>query len=332
MSGALLACLLAAPAALGEPCAPTALVSGDPTVVAPIEQTLTLHGVATSTDGDCPVVRAEVAMLGTEVLTSIEDPDGRRSERVLATPFVAATVIESWARPDLSGGLLGPPVVRPAHTTPATGISGWSTGDTELRAEHEPSASSAADWSAWLGLAGETTAGGDQSVFFGPRVGVCWRLGPACVGALARFAYDSQLSGNSESLSTKRLALDGLLLLDFPFEWSSVSLVPGIGIGGGWARSSRYLEPEVEEEDDEEEEDWDRNEKSGQIDEDTFGLRVDLHLSLAIMLTEGLSLDLTVSGGLSALGHYGTYYYEPGRIAGEPRITGRAGVGLSYRF
>lgn len=293
------------------------------------------RGVVTNSDGVCPFVRAEVALLGSEVLTSIEDGDGRACERVLASPQVAATLIESWTRSDLSADLLGPPAPMPsdrrgppAATAAPPPAPGLILGEDAVVAS-EPRA----PWGAWLLLAGEATAGTNRTTAFGFRAAACGRVGRACLGGLVRFGYDPGLTGNSESLETERLALDGLLLADFPLEWSRVALTPGLGIGGGWTRSSRLI---VDSDDGDEVEQTgeneDRNEIEGQVAEDEGGLRVDVHLTLSLALVDALTLDATVSAGLSAFGHYGSYNYDDGHIAGEPRGTFRGGVGLGYRF
>lgn len=325
--------LVAAPVAWADPCAPTALVSGEPQVVTAVEQTLAARGVATRAVGDCPFVRAEVALLGTEVLTSIVDAHGRQSQRVLETVTVAATLIESWTRFDLGGELLGPPSVSHASQDPAPAGSILVAEDEAVVSESKPvSPLPGGGWSAWLGVAGETSAGSDRSTLFGARAGACGRVGVACIGGMVRFGYDPGLSGNSAQFETERLALDGLALFDFPMEWSRVSLVPGLGIGGGWSRSSRFIEDLDDQEGEEEGENEDRNEVDGYVVEDEGGLRVDVHVVLAIAVTADLSLDVGLTVGLSAFGKYGSYKFDDDPMAGEPRGSLRGGVGMSYRF
>jgi hypothetical protein len=314
--------LVAAGRAQADPCAPTAVLQGEIDVVDAVQQTLAGHGVGTIPTQGCPFVNARLTRCEGGLQVQVADADGRTSERVVATPAVAAALVESWTRSDIGAELLAPTLVG-GLGTPGAGFASVETGESVEVADDREA------WSGWLGLTGEVPVGSDRSTWFGARVGLCGRMGPACVGVLARFAYDSGLSGNSEELQTQRMGADGLFLLDFPLEWPSVHLVPGIGIGGGWARSSRYIEPEDEEE---EEEDQDRNEVHGQIDNDRGGLRVDAHLLLAIMLTRGLSLDIAASVGLSAMGYYGAYNYDDARVAGEPRAFFRAGAGLGYRF
>jgi hypothetical protein len=321
--------IAAARGVAADPCAPTAVVTGEPEVVNAVEQRLSERGVATRASADCPFVRAEVAMLGSEVLTSIDDGDGRHSERVMASPQVAATLIESWTRFDLAGDLLGPP-------EPYDDGAGESTSDLQPPApasqvvfEDEVSPDAREPREIWLRLAPEATAGSNRSTLFGARASLCGQVGKACVGALVRFGYDPGLTGNSATLQTTRTALDGLLIFDFPLEWSGVALVPGIGVGGGWSRSSRYIPCD---DDDCDEEDTERNEVTGDVDEDEGGVRFEVHALLAFALTEGLSLDLSLAVGLSALGQYGSYPYDDAHIAGEPRATLRGGVGLGYGF
>jgi hypothetical protein len=318
-----------------DPCAPAAVVSGDPATAAAVRQLLAARGIATAVADGCPAVRAEVAPAGGAILTAITDEYGRSSARVVDGPEVAAVLIESWARSDLSADLLDAPTVAAATALAPTASSVVVTEEDALAGDWPAPTPGAGGWTGWLGLVGETTIGLDRSSGFGTRLGACGRVGPACLGGLVRFGYDPGLSGSSELLQTRRVALDGLLLVDFPLEWPRVTLAPGLGLGGGWSRSSRTFTGSDDAVGGGEQvgDNQDEGEVEGRVEEDSGGLRVDAHVALAIALTAGLSLDVTLSIGLSALGKYGVYYYEDDtHMAAEPRAGARAGLGLSYRF
>lgn len=324
--------------AAAEACAPAAVVAGDPEPAGAVRDMLTALGISETAAAGCPLVSAEVTWRGNGLLIVTVDGYGRRSERLVEGPETAAALIESWTRRDLSEALLVLPESAVAPVPPSAAAGGMpAAGEAVPDDDRIVPADGIDAWSGWAGAAGEATAGSDLSTWFGARLGVCRRLGPACLGGVIRFGWDPGLTGDSEELRTRRVGLDGLLSADFPIEWPRVAVTPGIGLGGGWIRSTGSTgndENEHEEEDDSGQDDTGQgsDEDDEEVHEDAGGLRVDLHVTIAIAIAAGLSLDLVLSAGLSVFGRYDSYNDDDGSLAGEPRGAARAGLGLGYRF
>lgn len=89
-----------------EPCRVTAVLEGDAELVDTITTALTGRGIETRAAAECPAAKARIDRRGAAIVVSVEDPDGRRSERMLDDAAAAASLIESWARRDMNAALL----------------------------------------------------------------------------------------------------------------------------------------------------------------------------------------------------------------------------------
>jgi len=322
-----IACTLFPPRADSESCPPIATVEGDPAEAAALEQVLRADGIETAPMGACPGVRAHVARRGEGISVFIEDADGRSSVREVGTVEAAAALVESWARRDLSFAALEARLAEPGPTAPAGEIAakGTTPAPQTVAPPVQPPVEERSRFR--VGIAAEVSGGFDGSTWFGGRLGGCVRLGPACVGLTGRAAYDPGVAGDTKALDGQRLALDGLAIADFPVEWQRVSLVPGIGIGGGWIRSFGYAIHD--EEGHNTGENTDESNKTDVV-EDAGGLRIDAHLALLVLLKHRLALELALGVGISVPSHTSPYSGDGLYLAGEPRGFVCGGLGLIY--
>jgi hypothetical protein len=180
-----------------------------------------------------------------------------------------------------------------------------------------------------LVLTGEVSGGFDGSTWFGGRLGGCVRLGPVCAGLLTRVAFDPGFSGDAAAETTdetagRRFALDGLAFVDFPITWSKLSLVPGVGIGGGWVHSMGYAGWDAGDDN------LDTGTSTGGPTADSGGFRVDAHLSLLFHLRHRMALELSLDAGVSIPAHTEAYTGDGRHVAGEPLGFVRGGLGLVW--
>jgi hypothetical protein len=290
----LLAVLLVSGSAAAEPCAPAAVLSGDPSLVSDISGILSAHGVVEADTNACPAVRAQVERRGGGIVVHAPG-NGSDRERVVSELDTAATVIESWTRTDLDAPLFAvrpmvasrlsapPPepwIVR--HTgrnTPPRGIQAFGAFETSL----------ANDRTSWLGA----------------TVGVCVQIGAVCGSARARLA--AVVVGPAMWKNVERHAQDVLFGGDIPMHVSGTTVSFGIAAGMGATHTQiRDL--------------------SGNRGSETFGLRGDAHVSWMIPLAQKLAIEL--SGSLD-LAQVTDAEASTGEIADE-RVLARFGAGLRY--
>jgi hypothetical protein len=279
-------------------------VEVEPELAAPVVAALARDGIAATAPADCPVVRARLAARPEGVLLIVDDAHGRASERLVADAENAAALIASWTRGDLIEPLLAVRPTGPGGRPPAPDVA---------------AAAPAAPDRPVFGIAAafETSGGFDGSVWFGAHLAGCARLGPTCLGALARFAGDPGLDGDSGTHDTRRLGLEVLLAVDFPIDCGAVFVSPGAGFGAGWMNATRTVyDPEDGEEEAEE--------------VDGGGLRADAHVTLTIPLGAGLALDVGIGLDVWILAHTSPYREEDVILAGEPQGRVRGGLGLRY--
>jgi len=203
-------------ASAGEPCLATAVIErggeGDGALVDSLEAALRGRGIETAATAECPAARVRIARRGTTIAVSVVDPDGRRSERSLATLDAAASLIESWARQDLNAPLLVGRSYEPVDQ-PEPSVVAWPARAT-ARA-HDPLT---------LVVAGESSFATNGGVWLGARATACARIGRVCLGLAGRTL------GNDSHRS-----YDVLAAIDVPFfVGQRVAIVTGAGAGPGW--------------------------------------------------------------------------------------------------
>ncbi len=331
-------------------CQPAAVLSGENELVTRLEVDLLSRQIATTAAAGCPAVRAHVTQQEREIAVQIEDWDGRISERVVTDTAAAATLIESWARRDISHPLLALSRTETTATPPPPEPAGPVVS----------AAPAALTRLVDLRAAGDISSGFDGSMWFGGHLSGCVRADPVCVGAQARLAYDPAINGETGRVGTRRIAADLLLIVDFPLSWERVSFTPGVGVGVGWVRSFgdtyEVYDPfhgddddddDDENVDDDDDDDDNDNDDSGDEedeedpDDDEFdhkshaienagGLRLDAHLCLAFLFSDHFRLEIGVAVGVSLFAQTKPYDYDGWAIAGEPRGFARAFIGLGF--
>lgn len=290
-----------------ESCPPTALVTGEPTLVEAVLTSLERRGIALEAAPDCPAVAVRIDRTATGLRVSIRDPDGRRSERVVSDADTAAALVESWARPELGA---------PSHARPAAATVTARARDPETPATLQPVIVYAAQPRP-IAVAATTTASvaSDGSAWLGLDAGACVQIGPVCAGAMVRTRLDSEVVGASERQETSRLGVDLLLTADRPSLWGRTRLRPGIGAGVGWLRSRSNPDGAT---------------PGQRVEFDAGGLRLDAHLAVSFPIRRHVSLELDLSVDVSLLAHTAPYQDEGVTLAGEPRGFLRGGIGLRY--
>lgn len=273
-----LACAATRAQAGPGPCTATIHLEGEADLVAPIARVLKRHGIgdqAGTAGTGCPLLRARIErrgeLLGVTIVELV-----RHSDRLVADAETAATVIESWARSDISAPLLSarPLALRAAAPPPPPLPSAPVAPPPRPRF----AVSVLAEFSAG-------TNGTDSSEWLGARVHGCLLLGPIRLGLLFRMAGDIQPSRLGDLLM-QRLGTDLLLAADLPLDAGRLTVSPGVGLGIGWLRTSLL------------DDDGDR----GSISDG--GLRADVHLVLSLRLWRGLFADgaLSLSGAFLGSG------------------------------
>jgi hypothetical protein len=210
--------------------APSLVLTGDDAAVLAVRGALAERKVPLSSSLSAPVLSARIEPTDDGLALTIRDPAGRMASHQVVSAALAAALIESWMRPDLTGPLLAPhpmppadvPTVvasPPAPVPPRTGGPAVAfMGETSL----------ASEGSLWMGA---SAAG---------RVG--W--GPTRLGTRARFSTQTVASASKPAVYKEdkdadlaRLAAELILEAEHPFALGPVWLSPGLGVGGTWTRN-----------------------------------------------------------------------------------------------
>jgi hypothetical protein len=236
-----LAGVLASTSAVAEPpCKPSAQVTGERTVVRAIEEVLRARGIDVQVAaGDdtafvaaCRRVTAEIS-IGDEgrLVVAVTDADGRRTRRAAEDTEAAATVIESWARADLLDPLFA---------------TRGSIEVDSLATRGGPSSTIEAHPRFLVAGGGDVGISNDGALWAGVRVHACGMVGRYCVGGLLRYATDTERTGDTATLGTKRTALAFTLTGERPIRRGRFSLSPGVGMGLTSVTATRPAEGEYE--------------------------------------------------------------------------------------
>ena len=249
----------------------------------------------------------------------IVDASGRTSTRRVNGAVAAATLIESWVRTDLDAALL--PTESVAADEPAS--PHWSaTAARPVMADTDPrlampasSAEPTLGWKISVSADAETSLATDGSLWLGVTAGLCFRVGPACAGAIVRVSSHSVASGESREMQTGRLGTDVLLGASLPIQRGRLTLLPGVGFGVGWLRTTALSAAPVPGE-------------SDGVDVDGGGLRASASMRLSVAVYRSVAVDFGVAADLSPIAHTDEFTESSHLLAGEPRGFLRGGVGL----
>jgi hypothetical protein len=285
-------------------CQPAASVVGDDdALVVEVRALLALRGVVEAQEEGCPWVVARLAASPAGLEVIVKDSFGRGETKVVSDAVIAATIIESWTRADLEDPLLvghepPPPKPAPVAANKAPASAPYDYDDPGAAAR----------------LMLFTSQGADGSLWLDPELSGCVRLGAWCVGGALRGRFDLRQGGDSEPLDTSRVGVDVSALVERPVRLGELALIPGVGVGAGWLRSSFVGE-----------------EAGGRpIDVDSAGLRLEARLGLAYELDDDVSVELMVRFASSPVAHTTSYLDEGFEVAGEPAWLFGLGLGLRY--
>jgi hypothetical protein len=237
-------------------CKPTAVMLGDPTLAQTLSQRLAANGIATSSTEGCPVVKVSVRQRGDQVHLELTDSFSRRGERQVRDVATAAAIVESWTLQEVDPGSLPELAAPPAPRLVAVAL--------------RPTAAS--------GLAAmfESSVADDGSLWLGGAASGCGRVGPLCVGGLARLARDTATTPHRSN------EVHALATIDLPRAFGRFAISPGIGVGYGWLEiSSTHLDMHM---------------MPFEVAETSHALRADVHLTVTRSLGKGFAIYGDVRG------------------------------------
>lgn len=282
-------------------------LNGPPPLVASVERALAERGVRRPAAGS-GAIRVHLVEADDGIRLVLVRDGGRPAERVVANVEIAAAVIESWTRPDLSDPLLAPrrvalarlPTVEPPPPEASvTAAAGAPPGSPVLR------------------VFGETAFASDRSVWMGAGLGGCLTVGRFCVGLVGRFASDvGPRAGRASFKMTTpaqlgRMALEGLATIELPLRLERPLVRVGAGAGIGRLSSEA------------------RHESYGR-GVATVGPRAEGWAGVAFPVWSRLLVDLELSAALAPLARRDAVEAGYFTLPGEPLGQGRAVLGVRW--
>ncbi len=272
--------------------APCPELAGDPDLVGAVSELLAARGV------DCATVHARIDRERGEIV--VRDEGTVPTERKVADPTTAATVIESWSEREVVDPLLAsrPIVIAAASPLPAPTIVVMTAA---------PAAPVAPRGIQLFGSL-ETSVGSDRTEWLGGQVGACVMVGPICAAARLRFANVADGPGPWNG-TLERHGAELLVGGDVPFKVGRALVAPGFG--GGIGDMHTRLD-------------------DGQphMGSETAGLRADVHTTVSYPLSATLALDVSLAVDLTQATH--SESNAPMPLPDEPLWLVRLGIGLRY--
>ena len=223
-------------------CPPVAIVEGPAAMASATVAILRRHGVE-STPNTCGgrMVRALLtADAGAHSYAlRIEDGFGRTNERLAGDAETAASLIESWVL-DEDADLLAPRLV--STLVPAAAAASTAA---EVQAASPVAAPPVLATPRWrLFGVGEVSVGAEPATWRGGSATGCRHAGPVCLGGRARMGRAREWQ--QEPLfdaALEQTAVDALAIAAVPLTRGRLTLLPLIGLGVGWTRSSLSRAP-----------------------------------------------------------------------------------------
>ncbi len=305
-----LASTIAGHAAHANTCGPTVVLDrvldGNATTAHTLRQLLEARGVALAPcpTSDTPPIHVRLDRRGSEIVVAIERRPGEPPiERAIAGDDgleTAATVIESWAHPEVDAPLLAShdiprararvAAIEPLAPAPATTIIVDHTDRSHRRVD--------------LFAAVESSYASDRTSWMGGHVGACVMLDPICVAARLRFS--SVVASPEVWRGLERHDIDVLLGIDLPLHRGRFAVVPGFAAGVGSMHT-----------------------RLGNGRGESGGMRADAHVTASVALAHHLAFDLALTGDLTQATEVGS---RPGvdDLPDEPRALIRLSAGLRY--
>lgn len=254
-------------------CPSAAQLEGETALTAAIAQVLRSHGVVTQPLAGCPLTYIRIARAPRGLVVGIHQ-ELAETERVVSDPTVAAALIESWLRNDLTDpllaapDLLAPPPLAPPPPPPPPPVAPPPRPGQRFTASLLVEGGIDKDGASWLG-----------GSFSG-----CAPVGPLCLGAIVRAAGNLPATGVGTYVD-ERLAVDVLASVSWPLRRGRWVVAPTLGLGAGWLRHRATLagsEPEVED-------------AAGSAVGSDGGMRAELRLMVLLRLRAGWMLTGSVA-------------------------------------
>jgi hypothetical protein len=288
--------------AQAEPCAPAVALTGDEVLVTAVRSLLGTRGIARDSPR-CPAVHARVERRGAVLVVGIDGPDGAPIERSVSEVAIAATVIESWTRSDVSAPLLA------THEVPAGPAIG--DGAAEIAAASPPAARGIQLYAAL-----EASFGSDRTVWQGMQLGACIMLGPICASARVHAAKVTNQPSSWSGLTRK--SGEAYAGIDIPIAIGRTRLTPGFAAGYGSIFTRRGSEDE-------------------RMGVEISGPRAELHAALSLPISAHVAIDLMLTGALTQAtkietrpGNGGDIIDPAAEFPSEPRGFVRFAIGVRY--
>jgi len=290
-------------------------LAGDSELVAAMLWPLTERGIVVVPAEQVGAMQVRIQRDPAGLRVFIRDRHDNVVQRVAATPEMAAVVVESWMREDLTQPLLQPhAVVTPVESS------------TPLRA---PPAPVPTPLIASVVVATQTSLATDNTLWVGASVGACVHVGWLCLGLQTQFASDSARMGDvgaryapadgatcqytdpSGTRQMTRMSAGALATVDLPLHIGAGTFGPGLGVGAGWQSTRATL-----------------GDHSGAVV--SIGLRSATHLFLSWPLLGALALDAGLWADVLPLAHTGDFNSSGFVLPGEPLGFMRFELGLRY--
>lgn len=305
--------------AMAAECGPSVLLEGDSDLVDPIKRILEDRSIELNPQKECTPVIATVSRVEQGILVYIQDPFGRTCERNADDVSAAATIIESWARGDISRTLMTPTELEGKKPEPAQPKETFPKISFDKRRGN-------------IFISADVYGASDGSIWYGGGFGGCGNVGYVCLGLMARALKDPGSNRYYDEYKLDRHGVDAMALIDIPLKFGNVSFKPGIALGAGWLRS-HGLGKSTE---------GAQNDSTGQADGfnigtegaiekhdtvparyhwmtfDSWGPRLDAHLTVGFELGSGIDLAFGLTYRFSFLAHSDDFEQDGYRIPGEP--------------
>ncbi|MCC7381009.1 MAG: hypothetical protein IT384_04225 [Deltaproteobacteria bacterium] len=286
-------------------CPTHVLLEGDPSVIERLRPWLIERGILPDAVEGCGGPSVQLDASGSALALRIST-DGRAGvDRRARDAIEAATIIESWAREDVTEPLLTRSI--PALPKPRAVLQSAREDDPAGDAPSQPRTPAPLSFAVSAGAV--VGVGSDASTWSGVDLRGCLDLWVLCLGGRLQYSVDLLRSGTAVRWGAERAALDLSATAELPISVGPVELTPGLGIGQGLVFAERDFGP-VE------------------VKEDAGGLRVRAQLGASWRLSGrwalrlDAALDLAPFARQELLANRSDPIPEVIRLPGEPSAIG----------
>ena len=208
-------------------CQPSVRLEGDAEARGVISETLEANGVLSHGEVGCARLVVQVSRDEEGLTLRMADVEGRTAQRTVSDAKTAATVIESWATPDLMA-----PAEPAAQPAPAPSLTESSPTKTAAHVGEPRERGYAIG--IWLG----PSVSEDRGLWGDLTITGCGRIGPVCLGGGHRVSIDFGGHGRAAESDTDRRSIDLFASLEIPIIRKKLAVSPGVAAGVGWLQMS----------------------------------------------------------------------------------------------